>query len=138
MLTHLTPEALADTVGIFGFALAGIMAAAGRRVDPVGVFVLAFTTAFGGGLIRDIIIDRRPFYWVEHDYFVWGILVLTIFASARRPPTASTSGRTRSGSASSARRARGRRTSARASPRSPRCCSGSARGFSVGFCAMCF
>lgn len=80
MLTHLTPEALADTVGIFGFALAGIMAAAGRRVDPVGVFVLAFTTAFGGGLIRDIIIDRRPFYWVEHDYFVWGILVLTIFA----------------------------------------------------------
>lgn len=80
MLTHLTPEALADTVGIFGFALAGIMAAAGRRVDPVGVFVLAFTTAFGGGLIRDLILDRRPFYWVEHDYFVWGILLLTVFA----------------------------------------------------------
>lgn len=80
MLAHLTPSSIADTIGIFGFALAGIMAAAGRRVDPVGVFVLAFTTAFGGGLIRDLILDRRPFYWVENDFFVWFVLVLTIFA----------------------------------------------------------
>lgn len=80
VLTHLTPSSIADTIGIFGFALAGIMAAAGRRVDPVGVFVMAFTTAFGGGLIRDLILDRRPFYWVEHDFFVWLVLVLTIFA----------------------------------------------------------
>lgn len=69
-----------DTIGMLGFALAGILAARGRVVDPVGVFVLAFTTAFGGGLIRDVIIDSRPFYWVAHDEYVWGILILTVFA----------------------------------------------------------
>ena len=39
--------AAADFLGILAFALAGILAAEGKKVDPVGVFVLAFTTAFG-------------------------------------------------------------------------------------------
>ena len=33
-----------DFVGIVAFALAGILAAEGKNVDPVGVFVMAFTT----------------------------------------------------------------------------------------------
>ena len=56
-----------DFVGIVAFALAGILAAEGKKVDPVGVFVMAFTTAFGGGIVRDLIIDNRPMYWVAHD-----------------------------------------------------------------------
>ncbi len=69
-----------DTIGMLGFALAGILAARGRGIDPIGVFVMAFTTAFGGGLVRDILIDNRPFYWVAHQEYVWGIVILTIFA----------------------------------------------------------
>lgn len=53
-----------DFVGIVAFALAGILAAEGKNVDPVGVFVMAFTTAFGGGIVRDLIIDNRPMYWM--------------------------------------------------------------------------
>lgn len=53
-----------DFVGIVAFALAGILAAEGKNVDPVGVFVMAFTTAFGGGIVRDLIIDNRPMYWI--------------------------------------------------------------------------
>ena len=53
-----------DFVGIVAFALAGILAAEGKNVDPVGVFVIAFTTAFGGGIVRDLIIDNRPMYWM--------------------------------------------------------------------------
>lgn len=41
-----------DFVGIVAFALAGILATEGKNVDPVGVFVMAFTTAFGGGIVR--------------------------------------------------------------------------------------
>lgn len=52
---------LTDIIGIAAFAFAGILAADGKKLDPVGVFVMAFTTAFGGGLVRDIIIDNRPF-----------------------------------------------------------------------------
>ena len=30
---------VADGIGMFGFAVAGLFASAGRRIDPVGVFV---------------------------------------------------------------------------------------------------
>ncbi|MCF0254379.1 MAG: trimeric intracellular cation channel family protein [Duodenibacillus sp.] len=74
------PLILADFLGIVAFAFAGILAAEGKKVDPVGVFVLAFTTAFGGGLVRDVIIDNRPFYWMAHEEYVWMTLVLSLFA----------------------------------------------------------
>ena len=51
-----------DAVGIVAFALAGILAAKGRDVDPVGIFVVSFVTAFGGGIVRDVVIDNRPMY----------------------------------------------------------------------------
>ena len=71
---------ITDFIGIVAFALAGILAARGRKVDPVGVFVMAFTTAFGGGLIRDIIIDNRPFYWIAHQEYDWVVLFMTLIA----------------------------------------------------------
>ena len=73
---------LTDFIGIVAFAIAGILAADGKKVDPVGVFVLAFTTAFGGGLLRDLIIDNRPFYWIAHEDYVWMTLILSAFAPA--------------------------------------------------------
>lgn len=71
---------LADFIGIVAFAFSGLLAGRERRLDPVGIFVLAFTTAFGGGIIRDIVIDRHPLWFVTHEYYVWVTLVLTIFA----------------------------------------------------------
>ncbi len=69
-----------DFVGIVAFALAGILAAEGKNVDPVGVFVMAFTTAFGGGIVRDLIIDNRPLYWIAHEEYVWVTLLMTAVA----------------------------------------------------------
>lgn len=69
-----------DFIGIVAFALAGILAAKGKRVDPVGVFVMAFITAFGGGLVRDLIINNRPMYWIAHQEYVWVTLFLVAFA----------------------------------------------------------
>ena len=59
-----------DFLGIVAFALAGILAAENKRVDPVGVFIMAFTTAFGGGIMRDLIIGNRPMYWIAHQEYV--------------------------------------------------------------------
>ena len=69
-----------DTIAMLGFSLAGILSARGRGVDPVGVFILAFTSAFGGVTVRDLLLDIRPFYWVSHEAFTWLILIFTIFA----------------------------------------------------------
>ena len=62
------------------FALSGMMAAARKRLDAVGVCVVAFVAAFGGGTLRDLLLDQRPFFWVRHTGFVWGILALCIAA----------------------------------------------------------
>lgn len=71
---------ITDAVGIVAFSLAGILAAQGKKIDPVGVFVVSFVTAFGGGILRDIIIDNRPMYWIAHPEYVWATLLMSLCA----------------------------------------------------------
>ena len=71
-----------ELVATLAFALSGILAAARARLDAVGVCIVAGVAAFGGGTIRDLLLDRRPFFWVEHDYLVWAVLALCILAMA--------------------------------------------------------
>jgi uncharacterized membrane protein YeiH len=49
-----------DLMGTFVFALSGAMAAIDRRLDLFGVVVIAFVTACGGGVIRDLCIGALP------------------------------------------------------------------------------
>lgn len=51
---------LADLGGTFVFALEGALAGVVAGFDPVGVLVLAFLTALGGGVMRDVLIGARP------------------------------------------------------------------------------
>lgn len=62
------------------FAIAGVIAAARKRLDPVGVVVVAAVTAFGGGTLRDVLLERRPFFWVEHVGWLWALLLMCIAA----------------------------------------------------------
>ena len=43
---------LTDVIGIVAFAFAGVLVGIRKKCDPVGIFVLAFSTAFGGGIMR--------------------------------------------------------------------------------------
>ena len=58
-----------ETAGIVAFALSGVIEGARRKLDAVGVCVVAGLAAFGGGTLRDVLLDRRPFFWVEHTEF---------------------------------------------------------------------
>jgi uncharacterized membrane protein YeiH len=50
-----------DLVGTFAFALSGAALAVQRRMDLLGVLVLAFVTAVVGGMTRDLLIaPSRP------------------------------------------------------------------------------
>ena len=62
------------------FALSGLLEAARKRLDAVGVCMVAGLTAFGGGTLRDVLLDRRPFFWVEHATWLWALLALCIAA----------------------------------------------------------
>lgn len=62
------------------FAASGMLAGARKKLDPVGVCVVAFLAAFGGGTLRDLLLDRRPFYWVGNVHVVWLIFALAFGA----------------------------------------------------------
>lgn len=50
-------------------AVFGILLARRNRMDFVGVFSLACITAFGGGTLRDLFLDRHPLFWINsHQY----------------------------------------------------------------------
>lgn len=69
-----------EAVAIVAFALSGLLAAARKHLDAVGVCVVTGLAAFGGGTLRDILLDRRPFFWVAHAAWLWAIIALAIGA----------------------------------------------------------
>ena len=75
-----TLRLLVELTGTAAFALAGIMEGARKRLDAVGVCVVGFLTAFGGGTLRDLLLDQRPFFWVRHVEMLWGVLTLCVLA----------------------------------------------------------
>ena len=69
-----------EAAAVIAFALSGLLEAARKRLDAVGVCVVAGLTAFGGGTLRDVLLDRRPFFWVEHSAWLWVLLALCVAA----------------------------------------------------------
>ncbi len=59
-------------------AVSGMITAAKKRMDIVGTYCLAVATAFGGGTLRDLLIDRRPFFWVSHEEYLLVIVGLCV------------------------------------------------------------
>lgn len=69
-----------EVLGVLAFALSGLIEAKRKGLDIVGVAMVTATTAFGGGTLRDILLNRRPLFWVEHDWWIWVIIGLTLAA----------------------------------------------------------
>jgi uncharacterized membrane protein YeiH len=68
----------AEVAGLVAFAVAGWLEAERRGMDPIGHFALAFVSAFGGGTLRDLLIDRRPLFWIEHHGWVVALFALSL------------------------------------------------------------
>src|SRR3954463_16012926 len=51
---------LMDLLGTFAFAVSGAAAAREQRLDLFGAFALAFLTACGGGIVRDLCLGVLP------------------------------------------------------------------------------
>ncbi len=63
-----------DLIGVFVFAISGSLAAGRRRLDLLGVLVLAAVTAVGGGTIRDVLLDRHPIFWLTDSMYLYVII----------------------------------------------------------------
>ena len=51
---------LANYIGIIAFAISGSMKAIKKGMDLLGVLVLGFSTALGGGIIADLLLGKTP------------------------------------------------------------------------------
>ena len=69
-----------EIIGTLAFALSGLIEAARKKLDIVGMAMVTFLAAFGGGTLRDILLDRRPFFWVQNQTWIWVVLALCAFA----------------------------------------------------------
>jgi uncharacterized membrane protein YeiH len=69
-----------EVIGTLAFALSGLLEAARKKLDLVGMAMVSGLAAFGGGTLRDILLDRRPFFWVENEIWVWIIILICIMA----------------------------------------------------------
>ena len=70
-----------EGIGVVAFALSGALAAVRKRVDVVGVIIIAFLTAMGGGTLRDVLLDRRPFFWVAQEFWIWVVIAVGLAAA---------------------------------------------------------
>lgn len=69
-----------ELLATVAFMLSGLLTGARNRLDAVGVYAVAFLTAFGGGTLRDLLLDLRPFFWVRHQEYLWGVFLLSTLA----------------------------------------------------------
>ncbi|MCS7298517.1 MAG: trimeric intracellular cation channel family protein [Spirochaetia bacterium] len=71
-----------DLFGTMVFSSTGAIRGLEKKLDLFGIFVVSFLTAVGGGTIRDIIINRIPFYFYDLNYtfaILLGILIVVVF-----------------------------------------------------------
>lgn len=63
----------ADIIGIVAFSISGFLVGLRHRLDLLGVAIAATLTALGGGIVRDLLLDRTP-YAFSHYYPVLTLL----------------------------------------------------------------
>ena len=66
---------LLDIIGTMAFAMSGALTAMHKKLDPFGVFIIAFVTAVGGGTLRDVLIGRTPVGWMRDLNYVYVIII---------------------------------------------------------------
>lgn len=65
-------------IGTIAFALSGAIVAFEEKYDLFGVYTLAFITAFGGGMIRNIVVGIPvSAFWSQTSLFIITFLLIT-------------------------------------------------------------
>lgn len=68
---------LVDYLGIVAFAISGLVIAYRDQATLFGAFIFAVLPSLGGGIIRDLIFDRRPVGALQSPVYL-GLVILTV------------------------------------------------------------
>lgn len=71
---------IASLIGNIAFAFSGFLVGVRHRLDWMGVFIVSFLTASGGGIIRDLLIGKTPAVLLSNTpiYVVGGVMACSI------------------------------------------------------------
>jgi len=75
---------IADYLGIAAFSASGFYVGKRNGLDLLGIYILAFLTALGGGLTRDVILGSPPIAFSQTAPIVIVLLVTTTLIVSRR------------------------------------------------------
>lgn len=67
-----------DYAGTLSFALSGALTAVSKKFDIFGVIIIAFVTALGGGMLRDVLINAYPVNWIDDQNYLWIVLLAVV------------------------------------------------------------
>jgi len=71
---------IAEIIGVIAFAISGFLIATRNKLDLLGILISVFLTALGGGIIRDVIVDKTP-YTFSHNLpaiIILGVMIIMI------------------------------------------------------------
>lgn len=68
-----------DILGTFAFAVSGALVALDKKFDIFGVIIIAFVTAVGGGMLRDVLINAHPINWIGDLNYLFVIFCAVLF-----------------------------------------------------------
>ena len=71
---------LIDLLGTVSFAISGVFAAMQKRLDVFGILIISFSTAVGGGTLRDMLIGDFPVSWMRNLNYSVIILISAVMA----------------------------------------------------------
>ena len=68
-----------ELLGLVSFSMSGAFAAIEKRLDPFGVLIVYFVTSFGGGTLRDLLLEV-PDFWMKDMFGCTVVFLASIFA----------------------------------------------------------
>jgi len=69
---------IAEYIGIIAFAISGFFVAVRSKLDFLGVLISVFLTALGGGILRDIAVDKTPYTFTHNIPAIIIIMVMIL------------------------------------------------------------
>jgi uncharacterized membrane protein YeiH len=79
---------LLELLGVVSGAIFGVLLARRKGLDFVGAATISLISAFGGGTLRDVFLDRHPLFWIKNPSYPTVVFFVAAFTSQLRriPP----------------------------------------------------
>lgn len=73
---------MVEAMAVVTAGLFGILQARAARMDMLGVICLAMVVAFGGGTLRDLLLNRHPLFWILNWHYAVIVFVMATISCA--------------------------------------------------------